>query len=89
MKADGAEFPNSDDNRATSDMAWRSVSNLTAGLLLYGGIGWFLGRKFGHQDAFMAAGLILGIVLALYLTYARVSAMGRNTTTSDRRNDQI
>ncbi|MSZ79527.1 MAG: hypothetical protein F2678_05795, partial [Actinobacteria bacterium] len=51
--------------------------------------GWYLGRKFGHQNAFMAAGLILGIVLALYLTYARVSAMGRNTTTSDRRNDQL
>jgi len=56
MKEDGAEFPNSNDNRETSDMAWRSVSNLTG--------------------------------LALYLTYARVSAMDRNTTTSDRRKDQ-
>ena len=88
MKANGSEFPSSEENRDTADMAWRSVSNLTAGLLLYGGIGWLLGRKFGHQDAFMAAGLIVGIVLALYLTYARVSAMDRNTTTSDRRNDQ-
>lgn len=45
MKEDGAEFPNSNDNRETSDMAWRSVSNLTAGLLLYGGLGWFLGQS--------------------------------------------
>lgn len=88
MKANGANFPSSHDNRETADMAWRSVGNLTAGLLLYGGIGWLLGRKFGHQDAFMAAGLIFGIALALYLTYARVSTMDRNTTTSDRRNDQ-
>jgi len=88
MKEDGADFPNSNDNRETSDMAWRSVSNLTAGLLLYGGLGWFLGQKFGHQNAFIAAGSILGIGLALYLTYARVSAMDRNTTTSDRRKDQ-
>jgi len=88
MKEDGAEFPNSNDNRETSDMAWRSVSNLTAGLLLYGGLGWFLGQKFGHQNAFIAAGSTLGIGLALYLTYARVSAMDRNTTTSDRRKDQ-
>jgi len=88
MKANGANFPTPEDTRATAEMAWRSVSNITAGLLLYGGIGWLLGRKFGHQDAFMAAGLIFGIVLALYLTYARVSAMDRNTTTSERRNDQ-
>jgi len=60
MKANGANFPTPEDTRATADMAWRSVSNITAGLLLYGGIGWLLGRKFGHQDAFMAAGLIFG-----------------------------
>ena len=87
MKADGTELPSSDDNRATADMAWRSVSNLTAGMLLYGGIGWFIGRKVGHQEAFMAVGLVVGIVLALYLTYVRVSNMDRKTT-SDRRNGQ-
>jgi F0F1-type ATP synthase assembly protein I len=75
MKADGAGLPTSDDHRATSDLAWRSVSTLMAGILLYGGIGWLIGKWLGHQSAFMAAGAVLGIVLALYLTYVRVSAL--------------
>ncbi|NBU32280.1 MAG: AtpZ/AtpI family protein [Actinobacteria bacterium] len=69
-------------------MAWRSVSYLTAGILFYGGIGWLLGNYFGHKSAFMAAGVITGIVLALYLTYARVSQSDRNATTSDLRKPQ-
>lgn len=86
MKAPNADFPSSDDGRQTSDMAWRSVSTLMAGMLLYGGLGWLIGKFFGHQEAFMAAGVLLGIFLALYLTYARVSMMNRDTNTSDRRN---
>ena len=85
MKARDTEFPISDKDRSTSDMAWRSVSYLTAGILFYGGIGWVLGYFFGHQSAFIAAGVILGIALALYLTYARVSFTERNATTSDLR----
>jgi F0F1-type ATP synthase assembly protein I len=53
---------------------------------MYGGLGWLIGKYFGHQQAFMAVGILLGIFLALYLTYARVSMMNRDTTTSDRRN---
>lgn len=86
MKAPDAKFPKSDDSRQTADMAWRSVSTLAAGMLLYGGLGWLVGRWLGHQAAFMAAGLLLGMALALYITYARVSAMSQSTTTSDRRN---
>jgi len=92
MNDDPTKFPNRDDGRETADIAWRSVSYLTAGLLFYGGLGWLIGRKFGHQQIFMAIGLILGISLALYLTYARVSAMDttmeRDTTTNDRRTTQ-
>ena len=86
MKQDGTDFPTSDDSRQTADMAWRSVSYLTAGLLFYGGIGWLLGKWLGHQEVFIAIGLIVGIVLALYLTYARVAAMGRANDHDDRRN---
>ena len=85
MKARDTDFPTSATDRSTSDMAWRSVSYLTAGILLYGGIGWVLGHFFGHQSAFIAAGVILGISLALYLTYARVSYQQRDATTSDLR----
>ena len=49
-----------------------------AGMLLYGGLGWLVGRWLGHRDAFMAAGLLIGIGLALYLTNIRVSG-GRRT----------
>jgi F0F1-type ATP synthase assembly protein I len=47
MKAPDAKFPNSDDSRQTADMAWRSVSTLAAGMLLYGGLGWLVGRLVG------------------------------------------
>lgn len=77
MKADGAEFPDSTEHRKTADMAWRAVSTLTAGMLLYGGLGWALSHWLGHRDAFMAVGLLLGIGLALYVTNARVSGGSR------------
>lgn len=80
MKADGAGLPTGDDHRATTDLAWRSVSTLMAGILLYGGIGWLVGGAVGHQSAFMAAGAILGIVLGLYLTYVRVSALDKRAS---------
>ena len=75
MKADSAGLPTGDDHRVTADLAWRSVSTLMAGILLYGGIGWLIGGRLGHQSAFMATGALLGIVLGLYVTYARVSAL--------------
>jgi ATP synthase protein I len=78
MKADGADFPDSAEHRKTADLAWRSVSTLMAGMLLYGGLGWLVGRWLGHRDAFMAVGLLIGIGLALYLTNIRVSG-GRRT----------
>lgn len=83
MKADGAGLPTSDDHRQTADLAWRSVSTLMAGILMYGGIGWLVGKWLGHQSAFTAVGAILGIVLSLYLTYARVSAL--DAKVSDRK----
>jgi ATP synthase protein I len=83
MKAEGAGLPTSDDHRKTADLAWRSVSTLLAGILLYGGLGWLVGRWLGHQSAFIAVGALLGIVLALYLTFARVSAL--DATAHDRK----
>jgi hypothetical protein len=60
------------DGRETSDMAWRSVSTMMAGLLLYGGLGWLVGAKFGHQDVFTAVGSLVGIALSLYVTIVRI-----------------
>ena len=66
-----------DDGRETSDMAWRSVSTLMAGLLLYGGLGWLIGSQIGHQQALTAIGSLVGIGLSMYLTYVRVSGGSR------------
>jgi len=50
------------------------TGRITAGLLLYGGIGWLLGRWLGHESLFIAGGLLFGMVASLYLIYARLSA---------------
>lgn len=62
-------------DRTTADSAWMIVSHLLAGILLYGGIGWLLGLWLGHQAAFVAAGVILGSALSLYLVHIRVSRL--------------
>lgn len=84
MKASDSEFPDRAEGRRTSDMAWRSVSSLLAGILLYGGLGYFIGKFFGHQEIFMAIGILVGIFLALYLTYTRVSRLDQDTLDSHR-----
>ena len=77
------ETGGSAEGRRTADIAWRSVSTLLAGILLYGGLGWLIGRWLGHQSVFMAVGILLGMFLALYLTYVRVSQL--DTPPQDRR----
>jgi|688.fasta_scaffold96741_2 ATP synthase protein I len=82
MKASDPVFPDRNEAQKTSDLAWRSVSSLIAGILLYGGLGWLIGKYLGHQDLFMALGVLLGIFLALYLTYVRVSRLDQDVNTN-------
>jgi len=60
------------DHRLSDDAAWASVSHLAAGILLYGGIGWLLGRWLGHQELFVAAGVLFGVALALFMLFRRL-----------------
>jgi len=60
------------DGRLSDDAAWASVSHLAAGILIYGGIGWLLGRWLGHQEYFVAAGVLLGVALALFMLFRRL-----------------
>lgn len=60
------------DGRLSDDAAWASVSHLAAGILVYGGIGWLLGRWLGHQEYFVAAGVLLGVALALFMLFRRL-----------------
>lgn len=82
MKASESGFPDSNEGRRTSELAWRSVSSLLAGILLYGGLGYFIGKFFGHQEIFMAIGVLVGIFLGLYLIYNQVSRLDQDTTDS-------
>ena len=49
---------------------WAIVSYLIGGMLLYGGIGWLVGR-WTHIDALFPIGILLGIGLSLALVVFR------------------
>ena len=56
----------------SDDAAWAAVSLMTAGILLYGGIGWLLGRFLGNQSLFVAGGVLVGVVLAMFMLFRRL-----------------
>lgn len=60
--------------RESDDVAWVAVSHLIAGIALYGGLGWLLGRWLGNQSLFVAGGVLIGTGFALYLMFARLGA---------------
>jgi ATP synthase protein I len=49
---------------------WSIVSYLIGGMLLYGGIGWLVGR-WTHIEALTGVGVVLGIGLSLALIIYR------------------
>lgn len=66
------------------DTAWMITGYLVAGLAFYGVVGWLLGRWLGHQQLFIAGGLLFGLVASLYLVYARLrheESSGKSPTT--------
>jgi F0F1-type ATP synthase assembly protein I len=67
--------------RESDDVAWVAVSHLVAGIVLYGGLGWLLGRWLGNQSLFVAGGVVLGAAFALYLVFARLGVTGSEPET--------
>jgi ATP synthase protein I len=63
-------FPN---RKTPSDDPWAIVGRLISGILIYGGLGWLIGSWFNKVEMFVAAGSILGIGLALYMTYKQLN----------------
>jgi ATP synthase protein I len=49
---------------------WAIVSYLIGGMLLYGGIGWLIGR-WTHIEALTGVGIVVGIGLSLALIIFR------------------
>lgn len=74
-KGDGGPPP-----QTPHDSAWMITGYLAAGLVFYGGLGWLLGRWLGHQQLFIAAGLLFGIACSLYLVFARLRWEEKNGT---------
>ena len=59
--------------KSTSDDPWAIFGRLVCGILIYGGLGWLIGSWFNKVEMFVAAGVILGISLALYMTFKQLS----------------
>ncbi len=49
------------------------MGRLISGILIYGGLGWLIGTWLNNVEVFVAAGAILGVSLALYMTYKQLS----------------
>lgn len=49
---------------------WHAVGYLTAGVLLYGGLGWLLDRWLG-TTFWVVIGILFGTGLGLYATWSR------------------
>lgn len=51
------------------------MSRMLTGLLLYGGLGWLVGRWLGAEATAAAVGAIFGLTVATYASYKRVISM--------------
>lgn len=61
-----------------ANVAWSIVSLLLSGILVWGGIGWFIDRQFG-TSLFLPFGILLGAAGAMYLVIRRFGAAGGKT----------
>lgn len=68
-----SEQNNFRNRKTTSDDPWAVVGRLISGILIYGGLGWLIGSWLNKVELFVAAGSILGIGLALYMTYKQLN----------------
>ena len=68
-----SEQQNCRTRKSTSDDPWAIFGRLVSGILIYGGLGWLIGSWFNKVEMFVAAGVILGISLALYMTFKQLS----------------
>ena len=59
--------------KSTSDDPWAIFGRLVSGILIYGGLGWLIGSWLNKVEMFVAAGVVLGISLALYMTFKQLS----------------
>jgi hypothetical protein len=56
---------------AGENPGWTIFGYLLAGMGVYGGIGWLIGRWAGNPPIFLAGGMVAGLALAIALTIFR------------------
>ena len=52
------------------------TSTLLSGIVVWGGIGWLLGRWLGLENLFIPLGMLLGEGVAIYAVYVRYGRDG-------------
>ncbi len=66
--------------RTPNAEAWMIIGRITAGMVVYGGLGWLLSLWLGHQSFFIAVGVLIGMAASLYLVYVRLAATDATAT---------
>lgn len=69
MSAEGRR-PDESDQNGFANAAWSVPSYLLSGMLVYGGIGWLVGRWL-HVPVLFFIGVVLGLAIGTYLVYVR------------------
>jgi len=59
-----------------ASVGWTYLSYMLGGMLLYGGIGWLIGR-WTHLPVLFPIGMLTGLALAVSLIIFRVTRSGR------------
>ena len=54
-----------------ANQAWDVIGLLLAGIVVWGGIGWLLDLWFDLQHLFLPIGMVLGVGIAIWMTYLR------------------
>lgn len=53
------------------DQAWVMAAEMLSGLFIFGGLGWFVGTRFGGHPFLFIAGSLLGFFAGFYVLYLR------------------
>lgn len=55
------------------DQGWYMAAELVSGLLIFGGLGWWVGTRFGGHPYLFIAGSLIGFSGGFYVLYLRAA----------------
>ena len=73
MTMTGENLPKFDPAKAgpSEDMAWRMISTLLAGPIVWGAIGALVVRLADTSRVFLPLGVVIGFITSIYIVYVR------------------